>query len=215
MLVRRLDVKAAVTTAFTRVWFRRHVARKNEAIGSFLIVTQGAFSWPSASRGGGLLRIRRDAVFVSSVLFTIAFLLLVPTVWRDAQSGVPFWHFGRAAREDRALLDSMSPGVADSVLLLGQSGLAGLAVILVALIVLWNGYVRKLKWTWFVMLIIAWGWYFPLFIYQNLSYAKGFDMLRWLSSSFWAWVFFVMMTALILPIRSFFYKQPQATRSDG
>ncbi len=159
------------------------------------------------------MKIRRDAVFVSSLLLTVAFLLLVPTVWRNAQSGIPFWHFGQAAREDRALLDSMGSGVVDSALLLGQCGLAGLATILVALIVIWKGYVKKLQWTWFVMLIIVWGWYFPLFIYQALSYARGFDVIRWLSSSLWAWIFFVMLAALILPVRSFFANR--ATALDG
>jgi hypothetical protein len=139
------------------------------------------------------------------VLFTITFLWLVPTSWANAQAGIPLWHFGRAAHEDRALLDSMGPGFADSALLLGQCGLAGLAVILVALIVVWKGYVKKLQWTWFVMLIVVWGWYFPLFIYQTLSYARGFDKVRWLSSSSWGWIFFAMMVALILPVRSFFW----------
>lgn len=145
-------------------------------------------------------------VFISSVLFTITFLLLVPNVWHDAQSGVPPWHFGQAALEDRALLDSMRPGSVDAALLLGQCGLAGLAVIVVALIVIWNGYVKKFQWTWFVMLIIVGGWYFPHFMQQTLSYARGFDILRWLSSSLWAWNFYLMIIALILPIRSFFYK---------
>ena len=160
------------------------------------------------------MRIRHDAVFVSSVLFTITFLLLIPTSWDNAQAGVPFWHFGRAAREDRALLDSMGPGFANSALLLGQCGLAGLAVIVAALIVIWNGYVRKLQWTWFIMLILVWGWYFPLFIYQTLSYARGFDVVRWVFSSFWAWIFFVMMAALILPVRSFFGKKGDGVK-DG
>jgi hypothetical protein len=159
------------------------------------------------------LRTRRDAVFVSSVLLTIAFLLLVPTVWRDAQSGIPFWHFGRAAHEDRALLDSMGPGRVDAALLLGQCGLAGLATILVALIVIWNGYVRKVRWAWFVMLIIVCGWYFPLFIYQTLSYARGPDVFTWLSSSRWAWIFLVMLTALILPA-GFFFRKPHE-EADG
>jgi hypothetical protein len=98
----------------------------------------------------------------------------------------------------------MGPGFVDSALLLGQCGFAGLAVILVALIVIWNGCARKLQWTWFVMLVIVWGWSFPLFIYQALSYARGFDVIRWLSSSLWAWIFVVMLLALILPVRSFF-----------
>ena len=152
------------------------------------------------------MRLRRNGVFASSVLLTIAFLSLVPTVWRDAQSGIPFWHFGTQAHEDRALLDSMGPGLVDSALLLGQCGLAGLATILVALIVIWNGYVKRVRWTWFVMLMIVWGWYFPLFIYQSLSYARGLDVIRWLSSSLSAWIFLVMLAALTLPVRSFFSK---------
>ncbi len=44
------------------------------------------------------------------------------------------------------------------------------------------------------------GWYFPLFIYQTLSYARGFDIIRWLSSSLWAWIFFIMIA--IFPDRA-------------
>lgn len=157
------------------------------------------------------LRIRRDSVFVSSVIFTITFLLLVPTVWNNAQAGVPFWHFGQAERQDRASLDSMGPGLADYAVLLGQAGLAGLAVILLSLIVIWKGYVRKLRWTWFVMLIIVWGWYFPFFIYPTLSYVRGFDKVYFLIYSWASWVFLAMLLALSLPIRSFLREQPGGT----
>jgi hypothetical protein len=107
----------------------------------------------------------------------------------------------------------MGPGRVDAALLLGQCGLAGLATILVALIVIWNGYVRKVRWAWFVMLIIVCGWYFPLFIYQTLSYARGPDVFTWLSSSRWAWIFLVMLTALILPA-GFFFRKPHE-EADG
>jgi hypothetical protein len=153
------------------------------------------------------LKIRCDAVFLSSVLLTLSFLLLLPTQWRDAQSGIPFWHFGQAAREDRRLLDSMGPGFADSALLLGQCGLAGIAMILVAVVIVWKGYVKQVRWTWFVMFIIVWGWYFPLFMLQGLSYARGFDVIRWLYYSRSAWILAVMLIALILPVRSFFREE--------
>ena len=103
----------------------------------------------------------------------------------------------------------MGPGFSDYALLLGESGLVGLAVVVVALIVTWKGYIRKLQWTWFIMLTIVWGWYFPLFIYQGLSYARGSDKMWYLIYSPWAWIFLVMLVALILPVRSFFREEQE------
>ena len=154
------------------------------------------------------MKIRYDAVLVSSTLFTIAFLLLVPVLWHNAQAGIPFWHFAQAAHHDRAALDSMGPGFADYAIMLGEAGLAGLALVLVVLIIVWKGYVRNLQWTWFVMLMIVWGWYFPFFIHQSLSYARGFEKMRFLLYTPWGWNLLVMLAALVLPIRSFFCKRP-------
>lgn len=153
------------------------------------------------------MRIRHDANFVSSVLFTIAFLLLVPTSWANAQAG-----------HNKAALESMGPELASYAVLLGQCGVAGLSVILLTLIIIWKGYVKKLQWTWFVMFIIVWGWYFPLLVLPSLKYLEGFNLIKWLSSlehpsswSFsppiWMLIFLIMLVALILPARSFFAKQ--------
>lgn len=43
-------------------------------------------------------------------------------------------------------------------------GFAGLAIILMSLIVLWTGYQKRLIWTWFLMLIVTWLYYFPVFV---------------------------------------------------
>ncbi len=138
------------------------------------------------------------------MLFTIAFLLLVPPNWENAQAGY-----------DKGALASMAPGLADYAVLLGQCGFASLALILVVLILVWKGYVKRLRWTWFVMFIIVCGWYFPLFVLPSLRYLQGFNLIRWLSSlahlgswsynpPAWVVIFLLMLVALILPIRSFF-----------
>jgi hypothetical protein len=138
------------------------------------------------------------------VLFTIAFVLLVPPSWNNAQAG-----------NDKAALASMAPGLADYAILLGQCGVASLGVILVMLIVIWKGYCKKLKWTWFVMFVIVWAWYFPLFVLPSLRYLEGFNLIKWLFSlahvSSWSYnpptwisIFLLMSVALILPFKSFF-----------
>lgn len=161
------------------------------------------------------MRIRRDAFFVSSVLFTIAFLLLVPPTWQNAQAGHPFWHFGRDAQRDKVVLVSMGSELANYAVLLGQFGVANLALIVVVLIVIWKGYVKKLRWTWFVMFVIVWAWYFPLLVLPSLEYLRGFNLIKWLSSwvdlsswsynaPVWVSIFLLMLVALILPVGSFF-----------
>ena len=91
------------------------------------------------------MRVRHDAIFVSSVLFTIAFLCLIPPMWSNAQVG-----------RDKAALAEMDAGWLLYVRLLGVFGVTSLAVIFVVLIVIWMGYVKRVRWTWFVMFIIVW-----------------------------------------------------------
>ena len=163
------------------------------------------------------MRIRRDAVFLSSVLFTIAFLLLVPLMWNNAQAGLPFWHLGRAAQADRAELQHMEESTREVSLLLGQCGFSTLIFIFVVLTVIWKAYVKKLQWAWFVMFVVVWVWYFPLFVLPTLRLLRGFDLIKWLASltylsswsyspSLWVVIHLLMLAALILPVRSFFGK---------
>ena len=100
----------------------------------------------------------------------------------------------------------MGPGFADYAVLLGQSGVADLALILVALIVIWKGYVKKLRWTWFVMLIIVCGWAFPALVLANRVHFGGFNLSSWAHLPVWSLIFLVMLVALVLPVRSFFGK---------
>lgn len=117
----------------------------------------------------------------------------------------------------------MRSELADYAVLIGQFGVANLALILVALIVIWNGYIKKLRWTWFVMFIIVGAWYFPQWVLPSLEYLRGFDLLMWISSlsnfsswsynaPVWVLIFFLMLAALILPVRSFFSRQGDGSR---
>lgn len=103
----------------------------------------------------------------------------------------------------------------------GELGVTALAVIFVVLIVIWMGYVKTVRWTWFVMFLIVWGWAFPLLIWPNLLMLLRLrptwhlaDFVETFRTSVLARglmmdivVFSLMLIALILPIRSFFWKR--------
>ncbi len=99
-----------------------------------------------------IMKIRREALAVSSILFTIALLMLAPLIWGDAvsllQSG-PYESNPELYRR----IDCFAP-----------AGFASLALIVISLIVTWAGYIKRVRWTWFVMLVIVWGWAFPLLV---------------------------------------------------
>jgi hypothetical protein len=94
-------------------------------------------------------------------------------------------------------------------------GIASLAIILVGLIVIWTGYVRRSRSAWLVMFVITWVWALPLFV---LPLFKGTTVLtfpEWLFSAIYEWgsprigakmvlIFLLMVVGLLLPIRSFF-----------
>ncbi len=153
------------------------------------------------------MRIRRDAVFISSVLFTIAFVCMIPPTWSMAMAG-----------RDNKLLAKIGPGWSDYLRLLGEFGVASLAVIFVVLIVIWMVYVKWLGWKWFVIYILVWVWAFPFLILPNLRYAAASTLTGSVSMASsgsviarhaeeQVLIFVLMLIALILPIKSFFRKQ--------
>ena len=139
-----------------------------------------------------VLRLRRDAVFVSSVLFTIAFVCLIPVSWRAAQV-------------------NQEP-------LLQSAGFACLANIFVGLVVIWMGLNKRIRWSWFVMFIIVWVGAFPSMVLPILQHNRAITLTEWVYSALgeqgmprtWAesvLIFILMVIALILPIKSFFGRQ--------
>ena len=105
--------------------------------------------------------------------------------------------------------------------LLAVEGVAGLAFILVALIVLWSGYIQRVSWTWYVMFVSVWLYIFPAHILPVLRMIWRFDINHF--RSLWdaaqhsgpardvlkpILCFLVMVFALFLPVRSLLRKRP-------
>lgn len=96
----------------------------------------------------------------------------------------------------------------------GERGVLSLAIILIGLIVIWAGYVKRIRWTWFVMFIIVFGWAFTLLILPwfrgwigapsklLLSAVRGYSLAREVVEEIL--IFSLMVIALFLPARSFF-----------
>jgi hypothetical protein len=150
------------------------------------------------------MRTRVDSVLISSVLFTIALVCLIPNFWANV-----------ITKHDRIWLARLDSG--DRLATLTRSDLAVvcLAVILIGLIVIWTGYLRRVRWTWAVMFILVWVWAFPLLVMPILGHPRSLSVPEWIytaicypgSARAWAesvLLFLVMVTALCLPVRSFF-----------
>jgi hypothetical protein len=155
------------------------------------------------SQGRRDLKIRRDAVAVSSVLFTLALLILTPAMWRAA-----------ANVRESCIWGAVGPflWVQNCFAL---AGVASLAVIVIGLIVTWAGYFKGVRWTWFVMFVIVWVWAFPVSLLPFLLPWRGVETM---AQSFAGAIsesgtersyaevvlaFLLMVLALALPIKTF------------
>jgi hypothetical protein len=150
------------------------------------------------------IRIRRDPVFVSSVLFTICVLTLIP---RTVQYYfLWFQPFLRSA-----------PNVWVQNLLM-PIAFASLANFSIALIVIWKVYVNGARWAWFVMLMIVLLFAFPVYILPLILETHGFENTNWSEFAHDVFlgrvpapeyaeqltIFLVMVFSLLLPIKAFF-----------
>jgi hypothetical protein len=147
--------------------------------------------------------MRRDAVFISSILFTLCFASQIPHNLSYASTWSDRFFPSRATVENQ----------------LSPIGFASLTIAVIGIIVIWTGYVRKIRWTWFVMFVIVWLFAFPIYAIPILL---DFHVGAVDSSLIWSavrepgparWVFagplnfVVMLIALLLPVRAFFGKQ--------
>jgi len=168
------------------------------------------------------MKIRRDTVFISSVLFTIALLWFIPPCIQRVLD----WR-GSAGETDFGLRLYFRE--------MRDFGIASLAIVLIGLIVTWTGYVKKVRWTWFVMLVIVWGWAFPDMAYPDFVYPwyNGAISIRDFPALILAafgkpgagrglaheMIIFVMMViALVLPMKSFVWsgeRKATAPTPDG
>lgn len=161
------------------------------------------------------MRICRDVVLLSSVLFTAALLCLVPICWNAALSG-----------RDGMAFEALDAGYKDAAKTMGQLGVASMAVIFIALIITWTGYVKGVRSAWFVMFIVVWLWAFPLLLLPFLPDIAGIPLSELVSRALRepgtsrtsvcsVLIFTPMLIALILPLKSFFFRQEAAGNSVG
>jgi hypothetical protein len=153
------------------------------------------------------VRLRFDRVMVSSVLFTFCLLILMS------------WELKFAATWPTRVV-----WVTDKVASLNYEAsiaFASLALEIVALIVIWTSYQKKMRWSWFVMVIFFCVYYVPV---------RVLDFLLGIRSRGWSWwpaairdamggrqlaidafselaILTLMVVALLLPIEDFFGKK--------
>lgn len=154
------------------------------------------------------MRRRVDSVVVSSVLHTAALLFFVRAA---------LWNY--LAGSDSASFARLDPGFQAASETAHYLGITCLAIIVIGLIVVWSGYVRRTRSAWLVMLAIVWLWAFPVFIRPFLAGVIRGRLELSLSEALYHAVsepgglrleleselaFLLMVVALVLPIKKFF-----------
>ncbi len=155
-----------------------------------------------------------DSVSASSVLLTIALLCSVPSSLANA-----------LATHDKVAIARLDAGFQAAAQSMSYLGFASLAITLVALIVVWTGYIRRSRSAWLVLFVVALLWAFPLFV---LPFVREIVAPRLLSEliydAIWApglarsilesiLIFALMATGLLLPIKQFFVARSTEERT--
>jgi hypothetical protein len=161
------------------------------------------------------MRIRADLAFVSSVLFTISLLNLIPA---------GRWYFSSPA--DTVTLARLDAGFRAQLQTWHYLGIASLAIILIGLIVTWTGYVKRSRSAWCVMFVVTWAWAFPLFAWPYLKGPRVLTLPEWIFNAIYepgsprtaaqlVVTVSLMVMALLLPLKSFFLARgaPTPTRA--
>ena len=168
------------------------------------------------------LRIRHDVVFISCVLFTIALVSQIRWAWWNVMAGCG---------------DMRGPDLwsREALRSLGKVGELMLALILIGLIVTWTGYLKKVRWTWFVMFVLMSGLVsqlgvLPFIVHPRWVVEAASDLILEATGKepthYWgmaweglAWrgiiepisIFLLMVIALLLPVKSFFSRRTSPT----
>jgi len=145
------------------------------------------------------VRIRHDAVAVACILLTLALFIPTPAM------------LGNALTISQTGFDAAGEGIGNYY---APIGFASLAIILIGLIVIWNGYVKGVRWTWFVMFLIAWGWAFPVLVLAGFHWRNMLPMAQWppltprvrgpqlgFAAGLLTWL--LMVLGLVLPAKTF------------
>jgi hypothetical protein len=147
--------------------------------------------------------MQRVVLLVSSVLLTLGLLLPAPSMWGGAGTLCTAnpWASGTLYRYH----DFLAP-----------TGFGSLAVITIGLIVTWAGYVKGVRWTWFVLFVIVWVWGFPVLVlpyphsWRDLALIPRRTLCRAVTEGGMFWTFAEMavtfpllVLGLVLPIPIF------------
>jgi hypothetical protein len=161
--------------------------------------------WRSQIHFEGGMKIRVDSVFLSCVLFTFALVCLIPTFSSNVLT-----------QRDLRTIASLGDGYLSEAREMSDLSVASLAMILVALIVVWTGYRKRTRWTWFVMCIVVWAWAFPILLLPLFRGQLALTVAEWFYNAIdrpglpriaaeLILTFLLMTIALVLPIKSFFF----------
>jgi hypothetical protein len=150
------------------------------------------------------MRIRLNLVSISSVLFTVALVCLIPTFWANV-----------ITQRDMIWLAKLYAGYRLAAQTTSDLSVLCLVVILIGLIVIWTGYIKRARPAWLVMFVIVWAWAFPLMVLPLFKHTLTLSIPEWLNTAIhqpgvarvWAesvLIFLLMVIALLLPIKPFF-----------
>ena len=160
------------------------------------------------------MKIRHDALALSSILFTVAFLMLVPTGFELANTT-------HQTRFRDIATGADASAVGDQIAIpnyYAPLGFASLTIIAIGLIVTWTGYIKGSRWTYSVIFVIVWLWAFPVIMLPLLhGLIPTWRTLEWIRmvkeaismngaarSVLEAFVAFLLMVlALALPAKTF------------
>jgi hypothetical protein len=150
-----------------------------------------------ADNGSTNLKMHKDSVFISSVMFTIALVLPIPNCMKVAWSN------------DNASFQ--------------RESFACLTIALLGLLIVWTTFIRRIRSAWFAMSIIVWIGAFPIMVLPLLQHHWALTPTEWIYSAIfqqglprrWALsvcLFMLMLVALLLPIKAFL-KSSEKTQS--
>jgi len=160
------------------------------------------------------LKIRRDALALSSILFTVALLMLVPTAFELA-------NVTHQRRFRDIATGAEASAVGDQIAIpnfYAPLGFASLTIIAIGLVVTWTGYIKGSRWTYSLMFVIVWLWAFPVLMLPLLrEVIPSWRTLEWTRLIKEAITmngvargylepfvsFLLMVLALVLPLRTF------------
>lgn len=153
------------------------------------------------------MKIRWSTTLISALLLSLCLMTFIPGSLKFASTWRKLYFDAGDFKEQNLLM---------------PLGFCVLGLVMIGLIVLWTGYRKRERWTWFVMLIILLFFVFPLNVLPplliNMQEGGGVRWSYWFGIR-WVWgdpvgmgfalgviTFLVMLVSLLLPIKAFFWR---------